>query len=338
MSAGAASAIQPTQISHQDKVITGLLDTQELGYSNYLLNKSSFSTAGRWNTLSNNLADDLSVGCTLQSLESVVDRVIISADHSYQVVRMSLSEAKNIRYAIKKVDVNSYKSIYRDNYPMKTEFFSGVVYQVGEDLCKITDMGDGLACIFSSVLKIKRNSNSPSEYLQSFHTVFIPHKSERLEIRISNKIPASQINSSFEKVEREFINVVGQYLRVGTLRSVNSFKAIASLFDDKTEGRVQYAMMTTNEDGDDADLNGRARKDYCARKVEVSDQVHKHKYICRYLRIRYGYGNNIDMETELSLTPHKRDWENDECLYFGIKHPKSALFQSIMVDKVLSRS
>ncbi|TOI25058.1 hypothetical protein CGI63_23715, partial [Vibrio parahaemolyticus] len=115
--------------------------------------------------------------------------------------------------------------------------------------------------------------------------------------RVSNKTPASFMKSSFTELEQSFINILDGKVKVSNWVPVNVYNAIQTLFDDQNEGRVQFGMMTTSESGDDAELNGRTRKGYCARKVGLEDEVNNYEYICRGLRIRYDYSDKSGFET-----------------------------------------
>ncbi|MCE7534837.1 hypothetical protein [Aliivibrio fischeri] len=331
------------QLSTKDRVIKGMLDTKELSFVNHVMATYDFSNAGRWSTLETRITSDLDAtlkpNCNLVTLEKIIDRVISSADHTYRIIKLTPASAAAIRNAISSIDMANHSSMYQSFYPMKIEFSPGASYSEGEKLCKVADLGDGYACIFSSVFKeLKRGHIAPT-YEQHFHTVFVPKSSDRIELRISNSLSPTMILSSFFRLEQEFINVINiSGTHLPTFVPLNIYDSIESLFNDVDEGRVQFAMMTTSEDGDDADLNGRNRKNYCARKVDVSDSINNHEYICRGLRIRYAYSTDDNTETELSVMPHKRDWTDRNCFQFSIKHPKDSFVQSEMVNKIINRS
>jgi hypothetical protein len=331
-----------SQITLQEKIIKGLIDTKELAYANNLISTYGFMTAGRWSTLEKNVENDLNLAskpnCNLKNLEQIVDRVISTADHSYQMVELHASQAINIRNALKKIDINKFPTMYSAFYPMKIEFAQGGSYPIGEHLCKVVDLGDGLACIITSVFKEKKKGIIGDIYVQEFHTVFIPHSHDRIEFRVSNKISPLKLAKTFSRIEEEFTNILGLSLPSDIFSPKKVYNAIVSLFSDKSEGRVQYAMMTTSEDGDDAELNGRTRKSYCARMVNVANSNNNHLYLCRSLRVRYSYASTNTLETELAITPHKRDWETTDCFQFSIKHPESPLVLSSMINKITSRS
>lgn len=333
------SSLKSSELSRREKVIKGLIDTKELSYVNQLISPYFSSESGTWRSFKKNINKELDFSnndCTnLSILEELVDSVICSADHSYQIVQLSTSEAKSIRDSLVRIDLDKISSIAKNLYPMKIEFSPGPKYPVGEELCKIRELDNGIACIFSSIVKEKIKHTNQYYYIQNFNTVFIPNDKNRLEFRVSNKVSAFKKQTAFTNLEVEFINLLG----ISSIKApVSVLNAISSFFDDKNEGRVQYAMMTTDEDGDDAELNGKARKKYCARQVSVSDEANEHVYICRNIKLRYkGNKSEESLETELAISPHKRDWDSKTCTHFTIKHPVNAVTQGKMIENVISR-
>ncbi|PTO67612.1 hypothetical protein [Vibrio splendidus] len=330
-----------SQLPHEQKIVQGLLHSKELAYSNYLLEKHKLPTSHRWNSLEKNLTkevSDKSKAQALVSLEALTDRIITSSDHTYQIVEVSQKEHSEILKALQSLDMTPYKSMYKEFYPSKVTFVPGGNYPTGDFLCKVVDLGDGIASIFTSVTKKKSKISQDFHYKQEFHSVFVPHSSEHIQFRVSNKTLTSLINSSFTQLEQSFINILDGKVKVSNWVPVNVYNAIQTLFDDSKEGRVQFGMMTTSESGDDAELNGGKRKGYCARKVALKDEVNDYEYVCRALRVRYDYSDKSIYETELSITPYKRDWEAKDCVSFAIKHPENSSTLARMIEKILTRA
>lgn len=330
-----------SQLPHEQKIVQGLIHSKELAYSNYLLEKHQLPTSGRWNSLEKSLTkevSDKSKAQALVSLEALTDRIITSSDHTYQIIKVSQTEHSEILKALQNFDMAPYKSMYKEFYPSKVTFVPGGNYPTGDFLCKVVDLGDGIASIFTSVTKEKSKVSQEFHYRQEFHSVFVPHSSKHIQFRVSNKTPTSLVSSSFTQLEQSFINILDGNVKVSNWVPVNVYNAIEALFDDQKEGRVQFGMMTISQTGDDAELNGRTRKGYCARKVGLEDEVNNYDYICRGLRVRYDYSDKSGFETELSITPHKRDWEAKDCLSFAIKHPENSSTLARMIEKILTRA
>ncbi|MCZ8501875.1 hypothetical protein O9853_14100 [Vibrio lentus] len=330
-----------SQLPNEQKIVQGLIHAKELAYSNYLLEKHKLPTSGRWNSLEKNLTkevSDKSKAQALISLEALTDRIITSSDHTYQIVEVSQTEHNDILNALKSLDMTPYNSMYKEFYPSKVTFVPGGNYPTGDFLCKVVDLGDGIASIFTSVTKEKSKVSQEFLYTQEFHSVFVPYSSEHIQFRVSNKTPTSKVGSSFTLLEQMFINILDRKVKVSNWVPVNVYNAIQTLFDDQKEGRVQFGMMTISETGDDAELNGRTRKGYCARKVGLEDEVNNFEYICRGLRVRYDYSDKTGFETELSITPHKRDWEAKDCVSFAIRHPENSSTLARMIEKILTRA
>ena len=329
--------------SKLDKLVGALKDCGELGYFNHVSSNFKFQTAGRWSTLETRVRSDIDSTdtqkklCSVDALEKILDLVITRANHTYDISLLSASEAAAIRAAILQIN-QSNTSTVANLYPAKIDFQDGVSYTPEVKLCKVADLGDGYAMIFSSVT-VHKYLGMYDKYSQAFHTVFVPNDRDRIEFRVSNSVGARLIKSEMRQLKQAFINEVNLRGNIVAFESVNVFKAISSLYDDSNEGRVNYAKMSTFEDVGDVVCNGKSDPLYCSRsEFTLTKNAYGNDYHPRYIKVRYKYDPNANEEMELTIAPHRNDWEEKECSLFSIVEPKDNLSLSSAIDNILSRS
>lgn len=339
------TAQQLTQTQLQlEKLIRALKDCGELGYFNHVSSNFKYQSAGRWSTLETRVRDDINstdsqkAMCSVDTLEKVLDLVITRVNHTYDVTKLSASEAATIRKAILQVNNAVISSTEASIYPAKMVFQDGISYIPGVKLCKVVDLGDGLAMIFSSVT-VQRVLGIHDKYSQAFHTVFIPNDRDRIEFRVSNSVRATILKSELHNLKQAFINEVNLRGNIVSFNSSNIFKAISSLYNDASEGRVSYAKMSTFEDIGDVICNGKSDPVYCSRsEFTLTENAYGNDYHPRLIRVKYKYDPNSSEEMEVSIAPHRNDWESKQCELFSIIEPKDNLSLSTAIDNILSRS
>jgi hypothetical protein len=327
-----------------EKLIGALKDCGELGYFNHVSSNFKFQIAGRWSTLETRVRDDINstdsqkTMCSVDALEKVLDLVITRANHTYDVTELSVSEAATIRTAILQISNAAISSTEASLYPAKMVIQDGTSYVPEVKLCKVVDLGDGLAMIFSSVT-VHRVLSVHDKYSQAFHTVFVPNDRDRIEFRVSNSVRATILKSEFHNLKQAFINEVNLRGNIVSFNSTNVFKAISSIYNDANEGRVNYAKMSTFEDIGDVICNGKSDPVYCSRsEFTLTVNAYGNDYHPRLIKVKYKYDPNSSEEMEVIIAPHRSDWESKKCELFSIIEPKDSLSLSTAIDNILSRS
>ena len=336
---------KPTQTQIKlDKLVGALKDCGELGYFNHVSSNFKFQSAGRWSTLETRVRNDIAsqdtqkVMCSVDTLEKILDLVITRANHTYEVSQLSASDAALIRAAILQVNPSTISSTAATLYPAKMIFQEGELYTPDVQLCKVTDLGDGYAMIFSSIT-VYRYLGIHDKYSQAFHTVFVPNDRDRLEFRISNSINTRILKSEIFLLKQAFINAVNLSGNIVKFKEINVFKAISSIYNDTNEGRVNFAKMSTFEDIGDVICNGKSDPVYCSRsEFTLKENAYGNIYYPRYIKVKYKYAPNLNEEMELTISPHRNDWEQKNCNLFSITEPKDSLTLSMMIDNILLRS
>lgn len=291
--------------------------------------------------LLNDLNDPQKTNCTVPNLTSVFIRVLISANN-----HIFISTYKDTDVDIKnKFNIKNTKipnSLSSTNYPCLIDFEKNGEGSTGHFLCDVVDTGDGIALIFSSIIKEKVSGYSKMSSLmtfkQYFNSAFIPKHDSRIEIRISNKVSPKYTQQFNKDIEQKLIEILHDQNLKTTLHPINLYKSIRSLFDDKSAGRVAHAILTTEESNKDAELKGLSDKNYCARTQRVEDTKSKHTYICRAVKIRKSYINTDKNEVEYSIFPNKFDWSNQHCYSLQIDKPETSTMLNMIMDDVLLRS
>ncbi|WP_432468730.1 hypothetical protein [Agarivorans sp. Z349TD_8] len=334
--------------SNQQQLLQGLEDSGEQVFARTVAANYGFRISNRWDRTAKNVAEDLaSTGkdfqnCTIDSLEQLVDRVIISANHHYSVYELSQIDAVSVRQALSAIVGQPQNNQYSQHYPAKVDFDSTPNTPTGHFLCKVVDMGDGFACIFSSVEKEApigfRSSVNSMILSQFFHTVFVPHKKDRYEVRISDKAPARYLEEHATSINNEFINTIGEQGVKFRRTSINFYNCIKSYFSDQASGRIAHAVLTTDQDSKDAELKSLRNRDYCARSQQVVDTKNNFDYICRAILIRKPYLGNTLGEIDISFFPHKNVWEANQCWTIQVKKPQTSTALNSIITDAITRS
>jgi hypothetical protein len=200
MTLTAAVPSSVTLPSKQERLLLGLEGSAEQAFARVVAKAYGFRISNRWDKTVNNINDDILStdlkyqNCTVDTLEKVVDRVITSANHHYAVYKLSHVESSQVRAALSGLIGQVITNNYAQTYPELVDFNLHPTASTGHYLCKVVDMGDGFACIFASIekeaLQGYRGIASAMITSQYFHTAFIPHNADRVEIRISDKAPS----------------------------------------------------------------------------------------------------------------------------------------------------
>lgn len=343
------TSAQPSTSTQGDTLLAKLIGSLEyqdgLTYFNFISSQYGFSKAGRWSTLKTRINADImsndtnKIRCTTDTLEKVIDRVISQADHTYEIVELTPATATKVRKSILQINSGSATSQAAQLYPAKFDFQDNKTYPIGFSLCKITDLGDGHALIYSSV-KMKRIHNRYNDYSQAFHTVFVPHSNDRVEYRVSLSLGKRYVNEEMKELKKSFVNDVN--IRKGAVDQdpVNFFEAISDLFNDKSTGRVSSAKIATFEEKPHLSSNASSDPGYCCR-AELSKHkksVNNNDYHPWQISLQFKYSPSQDEEMEIALTPPRPDWNAKKCESITIKEPKNSLTLNNIISNIISRS
>ncbi|MEZ9229970.1 hypothetical protein AB4259_02660 [Vibrio amylolyticus] len=348
-----ASTVTPlpsvTPPSKQQVLLQGLENTGEQVFARIVAADYGFRVSNRWNRTAKNLADDIKStnskfqNCTVDNLEKLVDRVIISADHHYTVYELSQGDATQVRQALTAQIGQIPTNLYAQTYPDLVDFNTVSSTTSGHYLCKVVDMGDGIACIYASVVKdpvqgYRQTAGAPMDTFQYFHTVFVPHNEDRIEVRVSHKAPAKYHEKHATSINNEFINIVGAQGVRFTPTLVNFFSCITSYFGDASVGRIAHAVLTTGQDSKDAELKSMRDKTYCARTQHVVDTRNNFNYVCRAILIRKPHIGKGSGEVSIYFFPHVNTWEANSCWSMQIKKPQSSVALNSIITDAIARS
>ena len=337
-----------TPSSKQQVLLQGLENSGEQVFARIVAANYGFRISNRWDRTAKNVADDIQStdskyqDCTVDNLEMLVDRVVISANHHYTIYNLSQVDAVQIRQKLLTLIGINLNNIYGKTYPELVDFTSYTTATAGHHLCKIVDMGDGIACIFASVVKDPlpgyRAMASMMITSQYFHTVFVPHKADRIEVRISDRVPARYHEKHAEAINHKFIDTLAQQGVKFTGNMVNFFKCIESYFGDSNSGRIAHAILTTGQDSKDAELKNLRDRGYCARTQQVTDTKNNFRYICRAILIRKPYTGKGSGEIDISFSPHKNAWEGRLCRSVHLKKPQTSISLDSIITDAIARS
>jgi hypothetical protein len=340
-----SSAVIPTK---QQVLLQGLENTGEQSFARIVAANYGFRISNRWDRTAINVEDDIKStdskyqNCTVDNLETLVDRVIISANHHYTIYKISQNDAIQIRLALSAMVGQPPHNIFAQAYPSLVDFNSGVSVAAGHYLCKVVDMGDGIACIFASVVKETlpgfRTMTVGMITTQYFHTVFVPYNADRIEVRITDNAPTRHHEKHAAAVNIEFNSILGQRGVKYSTTLVNFFKCIESYFNDSTSGRIAHAILTTGQDSKDAELKSLRSKEYCARTQQVVDKKNHFDYVCRAILIRKSYTGNGTGEVDISFFPHKNAWEANFCWCVQVKKPQTSTALNLIITDAIARS
>lgn len=344
-----ATLLSITAPSKKQILLQGLENTGEQVFARTVALNYGFRISNRWDRTAKNVTEDInsadskSQSCTVGNLEKLVDRVVISANHHYTIYKLSQSDGVQVRQALSALLGQTPTNLYAQTYPALVDFSSIKSVTAGHYLCKVVDMGDGFACIYASVIKeslpgYRAMASTAMITEQYFHTVFVPHHADRVEVRISERAPARFREKHAISINNEFINTVGQQGVQFTGILVNFFECIESYFSDATSGRIAHAILTTGQDSKDADLKNLRSKDYCARTQQVVDTKNNFVYICRAILIRKPYTGSGSGEVDISFFPYINAWEGNSCWSVQIKKPQTSVALNLIISDAIARS
>ncbi|PMN73684.1 hypothetical protein [Enterovibrio norvegicus] len=339
------STSQPATNVMLDKLLASVGQTEGITYFCHLLETMGFSTSGRWGTLKERIKTDIEsteaskARCTTNALADAIDRFLSCANHRYEIVALDSTTATLLRIQIAGAGIPTLINSQAANlYPSKFNFQDGISHETGTRLCKITDSNGGYALIYSSV-RIKPTTYK-LVYSQVFHTVFVPHKSDRVEYRLSCEIRKSDTSDELKQLKIAFVNDVD--IRGGKVdgNPVNFFKAIKSLYDDQNAGRVSWGRVATFEEKPHHTSSACNDPGHCCRPELAKHDVsaNGNTYHPFQITLRYLYPNHNDFEMELSFDPTRTDWDANKCESIVIKEPKDSLMLSNIINTILSRS
>ncbi|KJF84530.1 hypothetical protein [Photobacterium phosphoreum] len=328
-----------------DKLLASVGQTEGLTYFRFLLENVGFSTTGRWGSLRERIKTDIEskdankARCTVGALADTIDRFLSSANHRYEIVELDSATATLLRTQIAAMGTQARTNSQVVNlYPSKFDLEDGVTYETGVKLCKVSDINGGYALIYSSV-RIKQNSYKLA-HSQAFHTVFVPHTSDRVEYRLSCEIRKSDTLDELKQLKIAFVNDVN--VRGGKVDGtpVNFFEAIKSLYEDQNAGRISWGRVATFEEKPHQTSSACNDPGHCCRPELAKHDVsaNGNTYHPFQITLRYLYPNHDDFEMELSFDPTRTHWDAKKCESIVIKEPKDSLMLSNIINTLLLRS
>lgn len=324
------------------RYIEGLKETEEQVFAKIVGEQYGFSFSNRWEMTTKYILDDLKSSekekCTLSNLEILVDRVIASANHHYYIYQTSKEQHASVYQQLKALVGIDIANAFSIAYPKRVSFDEHPELPLGHHLCKVSDLGDGICCVYAYVTKEKVNKfaravDSAMQKVQYYNCVFVPRDYHRFELRVTDKIASRGIEDAMYSLRIEFLDSMHTHDIKLSAENYNFYQCIEKVYKDKSIGRVAHAILTTEEDSNDAELKGIRNKRYCARTQTVADTQNQHKYVCRAIKIRAPYSKGKH-EVEYCFFPHKNAWELKYCMSMQIVKPEN----SIMLQRIIEDS
>ncbi|EFB2247759.1 hypothetical protein KUF00_002708 [Escherichia coli] len=276
---------------------------------------------------------------TLNSLEKMIDRIIISGSNYYSIDE---TQDPNFQSVIQHVFSTSVTdSRYENSYPRKLYDGNSLGNNVkGLYLTKLIDTGDGFAFIFSYVysVKIKGSRGLGLSYTpqQQFITVFVPHNKNRIEYRLPKNLGKRETAKALASVRNKFFDMLISTNNTIHFEQLNFYNVINSIITDRSFGKAVQIIYVGSNTGCDANVIGRKDPTYEARDVEITNKKRNDIYTPRAVAVRF-YRNNGDF-TELGLDPNKKSWlDNNFCGEFYVDFPEDTISLNGLIENVISR-
>lgn len=313
----------PTAISQTsiNNVLKGLEQTNELAYFRRVGGRHGFEVTTRWastlDSVNKTLNDPTkqSGSANFSNLRLITLKIITSANHYYTI---DYIKSGNLNLIPNLTAYSNFSSIFHDSFPRKLDEDTGLPSTSGHFITSIEKMGDGIAIIYSYVLlkkipgKRKLASNQYPE--QYFNTVFIPNDMSRVEYRVDKSLGKRSAEKAMSDLRTTFIDLAVEQNLGLKVETVNFYKAISNIYNDKNMGRlVQVDFLDPNGD-EDVVLRCRTDPSYDARYREVVSKTKSGASKTLNLQVA-GLAVRIDtklnkenISNEIGFELNKTDW------------------------------
>ncbi|EPE7488410.1 hypothetical protein QL185_04595 [Cronobacter malonaticus] len=317
----------PTTVTQTiiDNTLRGLEQTNELAYFRRVGGRHGFDVTTRWASTLDNIKKTLndptkhSSPANFSNLRLILLKIITSVNHYYTI---DYIKSGNLNLIPNLMAYTNFSTTFHDAFPCKLEEDTGLPSTPGHFITSVEKMGDGIAIIYSYIVlkkipgKRKLASNQYPE--QYFNTVFIPNDLSRVEYRVDKKLGKRAAEKAMTDLRVNFIDIVTE-LKLGlVLETVNFYKAVSNIYDDKNYGRlVQVDFLDPNSDEDIA-LRCRTDPNYDARYREVVSKNKSGTHQSLNLQVA-GLAVRIDtklknepISNEIGFELNKTDWSKNK--------------------------
>ncbi|RDT52436.1 hypothetical protein DXF93_21475 [Escherichia coli] len=334
-------------------LLKGLQETDQFSYTTQLGPVYGFPVSGKgWSACLDLMEESIlnptkdRPNANLDNLDSLVDRVIISASHFYSIDSITPTDSQK-RALDNLVGSAPLDRSLADFYPKKKytgEINTSVVYP-GTYLTKTKHMGDGILFVFSYIYN--ESPRIPGAILthtishQFFTIAFIPNDYSRIEFRVPKTISKRHLTKAMLGV-RNALNHIFEKAQISLNKtSLNFHKAISKLHADSTYGRAVHIVYNGTNTGSDVKFTCRTNPAYNARELEVNDKSNNNdSFECRAIAVRLDTQNASGVvRTEVGLEPNKKQWLDDAiCPEFFIENPADTASLNGIINHVISES
>lgn len=334
-------------------LLKGLQETDQFSYTTQLGPVYGFPVSGKgWSACLDLIEDSILNPTTdrpnanLDNLDSLVDRVIISASHFYSIDAITPTDPQKRALDHLVVSAPLDRSL-ADFYPKKKytgEINTSVVYP-GTYLTKTKHMGDGILFVFSYIYN--ESPRIPGAILthtishQFFTIAFIPNDYSRIEFRVPKTISKRHLAKAMLGVKNALNHIFEQAQISLNKTSLNFHKAISKLHADSTYGRAVHIVYNGTNTGSDVKFTCRTNPAYNARELEVNDKSNNNdSFECRAIAVRLDTQNASGVvRTEVGLEPNKKQWLDDAiCPEFFIENPADTASLNGIINHVINES
>ncbi|CQH45371.1 hypothetical protein ACQ26G_002416 [Yersinia enterocolitica] len=344
----------PTTISASaiDNVLKGLEQTNELAYFRRVGGRHGFVVTTRWGSTLENLKNTLNdpikqnTPANYSNLRLITLKIITSANHYYTIDYIKGGNANSIQAL---TGYKGFAKTFSSVFPEKLEDETGLPPVTGHFITSVENMGDGIAIIYSYVVlktengrRKMRSNQYPEQY---FNTVFIPNDLSRVEYRVDKHIGKRAADKAMDDLRAKFIELLNELNITLTLQTVNFYKAIMKIYNDKKYGRlVQVDFLDPNSD-EDAVLRGRSEPNYDGRYREVISKTRNNKPSTLNLQVA-GLAVRLDskilketVSNEIGFEPSKTDWSvNKFCGGFYFTQAADHQVHYGVINDILTRA
>lgn len=356
------STQQATEVTNQttatfnqaavEKILDALEQTGELAYFARVASPYGFQTTGRWASTKQNILTTLSnpdvanKHATEKTLKMIFLRIITSINHFYSIDYIKGGDVSGIS---KFVGFSNFEKVFSNAFPLKLDESNGLPPSQGNFITAVEDMGDGIAVIFSYVLMKKISGRSKlrtNQYpVQYFNTVFIPNDLSRVEYRIDRKLGRRACDRALIDLRMRFLEFLSENKVSLQVESVNFFKAIDNIYQDKSFGRLVQVDFIEPKSDEDATLRCRTKPSYDARTRSVVETKDGDLSAIDGLRVRgaavrfdYKIGEE-QLTNEIGFDPNKKDWaEKDFCDTFYFSKMSEYMSHFGVINDILKRA
>ncbi|HFF1655726.1 TPA: hypothetical protein ACGBIO_003466 [Providencia rettgeri] len=335
-----------------DTILKGLEQTNELAYFRRVGGRHGFNVTTRWSSTIDNIQKTLNEpskakkSANLSNLRLITLKIITSVNHYYSI---DYIKGGNTNLIPNLINYSKFSSVFFNVFPSKLEEGTGLPSTPGHFITSVEKMGDGIAIIYSYVIlkRISGKSKLASNYYpeQFFNTVFIPNDLSRVEYRVDKNIGKRASEKAMSDLRTQFIDLVVEEKLDLQFETVNFYKAISNIYNDKSYGRlVQVDFLDPNGD-EDAVLRCRTDPNYDARYREVVSKSASGAPKSLNLKVA-GLAARIDtklgkenISNEIGFEPSKIDWStNNFCGGFYFTQTSDHQSHYGVINDILKRA